>query len=323
MKTAPEIFLVLLILGGGTVIADAQPAAKIPRIGVLSGGDPTHVEAFPQGLRERGYVEGQNITIEWRDAKGRLERLPELAAELVRLKADVIVVQSNPAVIALKQATQTIPIVMAVVGDPVGAGFVASLAKPGGNITGLSNQHEETSGKRLGLLKEVNPRISNVAVLRNPSIPTHSVLWRETQAAAVVLGVKLTAVDFRGPDEFEGAFGTMIREHADALIVLPDPVTNTRRKQIIDLAARHRFPTMYPFPQWVEGGGLISYGPSLTDLWRRAVYYVDRILKGAKPADLPVEQPTKFELIVNLKTARALGLAIPQAVLIRADRVIQ
>ena len=321
MKSILKLFLVLLILGG-TAIADAQKVAKMFRIGVLAGGE-VDVEAFRQGLRERGYVEGRNITIEWRDAGGKLDRLPALAAELVRLKVEVIVVQSNPAVIALKQATQTIPVVMAIVGDPVGAGFVASLAKPGGNITGLSNQHEETSGKRLGLLKEVNPKISHVAVLRNSTIPTHSVLWRETQAAAVALGVKALAVDFRSHDDFEGAFGTMIREHADALIVLPDPVTNTRRKQLIDFAARQRLPAMYPFPQWVEDGGLISYGPSRADLWRRSAYYVDRILKGAKPADLPVEQPTRFELIINLKTAKALGLTVPQAVLIRADRVIQ
>ena len=301
---------------------DAQQPVKIPRIGVLAGGAPNH-HAFRQGLSERGYVEGRTITIEWRDVEGKLDRLPDVAAELVRLKVDVIVVSSNPAVIALKQATQTIPIVMANVGDPVGAGFVAGLAKPGGNITGLSNQHEETSGKRLGLLKEVNPKISHVAVLRNPSIPTHSVLWRETQTAATALGVKALAVDFRSHDDFESAFGTMIRGRTDALVVLPDPVTNTRRKQIVELAARYRLPAMYPFSQWVEDGGLISYGPSPADLWRRSAYYVDRILKGAKPADLPVEQPTKFELIINLKTAKALGLTIPQSILIRADQVIQ
>ena len=323
MKTTLKFFLGLLVLGGGAAVADAQQPRKIPRIGVLVGGGALHVEAFRQGLRERGYVEGQNITIEWRNAAGNLDRLPALAAELVRLKVDVIVVSSNPAVIALKQATQTIPIVMASVGDPVGAGFVAGLAKPGGNITGLSNQHEETSGKRLELLKALNPKISHVAVLRNPSIPTHSVLWRETQVAAVVLGVKLTAVDFRGPDDFESAFETIIRERADALVVLPDPVTTARRKQIIDLAARHRLPAMYPFPQRVEDGGLIAYGPSFADLWRRSAYYVDRILKGAKPADLPVEQPTRFELVINLKTAKTLGLTIPQSVLLRADHVIQ
>jgi putative tryptophan/tyrosine transport system substrate-binding protein len=303
-------------------VVEAQQLKKLPRIGFLAGGSPDR-NAFTQGLRERGYVEGQNIAVEWRDAEGKLDRLPDLAAELVRLKSDVIVAQSNPAVIALKQATQTIPIVMAIVGDPVGAGFIASLSKPGGNITGLSNQHQDTSGKRLEILKELNSKISRVAVLRNATIPTHSVLWKETETAAVELGVRVIAVDHRSPDEFESNFRTAVREQAAAVIVLPDPVSNVRRQLIIELAAKHRLPAMYPFPEWVYEGGLIFYGPNRADLYRRSAYYVDKILKGTKPADLPVEQPTKFELVVNLQTAKQIGLTIPQRVLGRADKVIK
>ena len=307
-----------------TGASHAQQPGKLYRIGVLVSTTVSYRrEALLQGLRELGYVEGKNITIELRSAEGKFERLPALAAELVRLKVDVIVTSSNPAIIALKQATRDIPIVMTVVGDPIGAGFIQSLARPGGNITGLSSVAKELSGKRLELLKEISPNISRVAVFRNPTIPTHAVLWKETQAAATALGIKLIPLDFRGPDEFESLFSAMAKEHAEALIVLPDPITLAQRKQIVDLAAKNRLPGMYPFGDFVDVGGLIAYGPSATDLWRRGAIYVDKILKGRKPADLPVEQPTKFETVLNMKTAKALGITIPQTILVQADRVIE
>jgi ABC-type uncharacterized transport system substrate-binding protein len=235
---------------------------------------------------------------------------------------DVIIVSSNPAIIALKKATQTIPIVMTSVADPVGAGFIASLARPGGNITGLTNISEQLSGKRLELLKEINPKIARVAVFRNPTIPTHAVLWKETQDASQAVGLKVLPLDIRAPDEIERAFGAMVKQRAEAFIVLPQPVTNNRQ-QIVGLAAKNRLPGMYPFPDDADAGGLMSYGPSRTDLWRRGAVYVDKILKGRKPEDLPVEQPTKFELVINLKTAKQIGLTIPPNVLARADKVIK
>jgi putative ABC transport system substrate-binding protein len=302
----------------------AQQPRKLFRIGVLVSTTVTYRrEAFLQGLRELGYVEGKNIAIEFRSAEGKFDRLPALAAELVRLEVDVVVTSSNPAITALKQATRDIPIVMTVVGDPVGAGFIQSLARPGGNITGMSSVAEQLSGKRLELLKEIDPKISRVAVFRNPTISIHAVLWKETQAAATALRMKLIPLDFRGPDDFESLFGAMAKQHAEALIVLPEPITLAQRKQIVDLAARNRLPGMYPFGDFVDAGGLISYGPSSADSWRRGAIYVDKILKGRKPADLPVEQPTKFEMVLNMKTAKALGLTIPQTILVQADRVIE
>ncbi len=316
-------FAILVLLLGHVGIAEAQKPAKVARIGVLSGPTDPGVEAFRQGLRELGYVEGKSITIEHRSAEGKLDRLLDLAAELVRLKVDVIVASSNLAIIALKQATQTIPIVMSIASDPVGAGFIASLARPGGNITGLTVIAEQLSGKRLELLKEINPKISRVAVFRNLTTPTHAVLWKETQDAAAVLGIKVLPLDIRGPDEIESAFGTMAREHAEALIVLPEPISFTHRKQIVDLAAKNRLPAMYPWNEFVDSGGLMAYAPNRDDLWRRAATYVDKILNGTKPADLPVQQPMKFELIFNLKAAKQIGLTIPQSVLYRADKVIK
>ena len=317
-------WLLATVLLATVSLAAAQQAKKVHHIGVLV---PTTVafprEVFLQGLRELGYAEGKNIAIEYRSAEEKFDRLPELAAELVRLKVDVIVASSNAAIIALKQATQSIPIVMTIVGDPVGAGFVASLARPGGNITGLSNIAEQLSGKRLELLKEIKPKITRVAVFRNPTLPTHAVLWKETQAAATAFGVKLLPLDIRGSDEIENAFSAMVRERAEAFIVLPEPITLSKRQQIVDLAARNRLPGMYPFGDFTDAGGLIYYGPSRIDLWKRAATYVDKILKGTKPADLPVEQPTKFELVINLKTAKQIGLTIPQSVLYRADKVIK
>jgi len=325
MKKAGVLsILFVVVLLAVAVMAEAQQPTKVPRIGVLQATNaPFQHEALLQGLREFGYAEGKNIAIEYRSADGQLERLPELAAELVRLKVDVIVAASNPAIIALKKATQTIPIVMTVVADPVGAGFIASLARPGGNITGLTNIAEQLSGKRLELLKEINPKIARVAVFRNPTIPTHAVLWKETQDASQVLGLKVLPLDIQGPDEIERAFGAMVKEHAEALIVLPQPVTSSKQEHIVELAAKNRLPGMYPFADDVEAGGLMAYGPSRADLWRRGAVYVDKILKGRKPVDLPVEQPTKFEFVINLKTAKLIGLTIPPNVLARADKVIK
>jgi putative tryptophan/tyrosine transport system substrate-binding protein len=303
--------------------AEGQQAKKVPRIGVLTGPVDPGVEAFRQGLRELGYVESKSITIEHRSAEGKLDRLPDLAAELVRLKVDVIVGSGNLTITALKEATETIPIVIAIAADPVGNGFVASLARPGGNITGLTVIAEQLSRKRLELLKEINPRITRVAVTRSPITATHVVLWEETQAAAKALGIKVFPLDIRGPDDIENAFGTIAREHAEGLIVLPEPVSFTNRKRIVDLAAKSRLLAMYPWKEFADSGGLLVYSPNRDDLWRRSATYVDKILKGAKPADLPVEQPTKFELVINLKTAKALGLTIPQTLLLRADQVIE
>jgi putative ABC transport system substrate-binding protein len=303
--------------------AEAQQPKKVPRIGVLTGPVDPGVEAFRQGLRELGYVERENITIERRSAEGQVDRLPDLAAELVRLKVDVIVGSSNLAIVALQKATQTIPIVMAIVGDPVGAGFVASLARPGGNITGLTVIAEQLSRKRLELLKEIDPKITRVAVFRNPTTPTHTVLWEETRAAATALGIKVFPFDIRSRDDIDGLFGTMAREHAEGLLVLPDPVSFTNRKQIVDLAAKTKLLAMYPWNEFAEAGGLMVYSPNRDNLWRRSATYVDKILKGAKPGDLPIEQPTKFDLVINLKTAKALGLTIPPSLLLRADQVIE
>ncbi len=302
----------------------AQPqSAKVPRVGVIYPEGAAAREAFGEGLRERGWIEGRNIIVENRPGEGNVERLVETAAEIVDLKVDVIVASSNPAIAALKSRTRTIPIVMAVVGDPVGAGFIASLSRPGGNITGLSSLAEGLSAKRLEILVELNPRMSRIAVLRNSAIPTHAVLYGETQVAARTMKVTLVPVDFRGAEDFDGAFRTMVRDRVDAFVPLPDPVTIAQRATIVNLAAKHRLAGIYPFGVFVESGGLAAYGPSITDLWRRSAGYVDRILKGARPADLPVQQPTKFELLINMKTAKELGITIPQSVLVRADRVIE
>ena len=323
---------ILIALGMGafaaplTSLAQQQPA-KVPRIGFLQASSPSvnrhFADAFRQGLRAFGYVEGQNIAIEERWAEGKFERLPDLAAELVRLKVDVIVVGSTPGSRAAKQATTTIPIVMVNVGDPVGTGLVASLARPGGNVTGLSDLTVDMSAKRLELLKEVAPTASRVAVLWNPTHPTNPLQLRETQVAAQALGLTLQPVEVRSSDEFERAFAAMTRERASVLLVLGDILTVLHRSRVADLAAKNWLPAMYPFREQAEAGGLMSYGPSLPDMYRRAAAYVDKILKGSKPGDLPVEQPTKFELVINLKTAKTLGLKIPQSVLVRADEVIQ
>ncbi len=307
--------------------ADAQPPPKIPRIGYLGSSSPSAVagllESFRQGLRELGYVEGQNIFIDYRWAEGRPDRLLPLAAELIHLRVDVFVTASNSGVAALQQATRTIPIVVATMGDPVGSGFVASLARPGGNITGLSVLAEELGGKWVELLREAVPKVSRVAVLAVSQNPVHRTIWTEIQVAAKALKVTPQRQEVAGPDEIEHAFASLIKGRAQGLIVLPHAVTGAHRTQIVGLAAKNRLPGMYPDRLYVEAGGLMSYGPNFFDLHRRAATYVDKILKGAKPADLPVEQPTKFELVINLKTAKTLGLMIPPSVLIRADQVIQ
>ncbi len=308
-------------------VAQAQQPKKVPRIGVLFSGTPANfslrTEAFLQGLRDLGYVEGKTVTIEWRWGKDRVEQLPELAAELVRLNADIIVTNGTTASKALRNATRTIPIVMVVVGDPVGTGLVESLARPGGNATGLSNLTPELSGKRLELLKEVVPTASRVAVLLNPANPTNPIQLRETQAAAPAFGVTLLSLEVKGPDDFERAFTAMRMERAGALIVFGDVMFYSQRSRIVELAVKSRLPGIYVQPEIAAAGGLMSYGPSTNDMFRRAAIYVDKILKGAKPADLPVEQPMKFEFIINLKAAKRIGLTIPQSVLYRADKVIK
>jgi putative ABC transport system substrate-binding protein len=308
--------------------ADAQQAGKVARIGFLGGRSPSDMspllDAFRQGLRELGWVEGQNIVIDYRFAEGRFDRLPDLAAELVRLKVDVIVAQPTPATAAAKNATETIPIVMISVGDPVGLGLIASLARPGGNVTGSSySVGLEIAGKVLELLKETVPKVRRVAILSNPANPAHPLAIRELDVAARSLGVQLQLLEARGPDEFAGAFAAMAKERVGALLVLADGMFALHRTRLADLAARSRLPAAYGLREMVEAGGLMSYGSSTRDLYRRSATFVDKILKGAKPGDLPVEQPTKFELVINMKTAKALGLTIPPLLLLRADEVIQ
>jgi len=308
-------------------MAEAQKPAKTPRLGFLANGSAsselTRIAAFQRALSELGYVEGQNIAIEYRYADGKLDRLPGLAAELVGLKVDIIMAVGIAAAHAAKNATTTIPIVMPIVADPVASGLVVSLARPGGNITGFSTQAPELSQKRLELLREAFPKVSRVAVLWNPEAPAPVLAFKETQAAAKVLGLQLQSLQVRSPDGFESAFSAMRRERAGALQVLSDLLTQTYRARIVALAANSRLPAVYQDSQWVKDGGLMSYGPDLLDLYRRAATYVDKILKGAKPADLPVEQPMKFELVINLKTAKQIGLTIPPNVVVRADKVIK
>ena len=318
-----------LIVALGILAAPLAPAAqqptKVPRIGFLAWGSPPpadrYGESFRQGLRDLGYVEGQNIVVEYRWAEGRSDRAADLAAELVRLKVDVIVAFATPAILAAQNATKTTPIVMGVAADPVGTGFVANLARPGGNITGLSLMSPDLAGKRLELLREVLPGIARVAFLASGRSPAGRLFVQETQVAAQKLGVQIQPVVVGGPEEFESAFAAMRRERAGALIV--QPLFTEHRQRIVALAARHRLPIISDSREFADAGGLMSYGPNLREIYRRAATYVDKILKGAKPADLPVEQPTRFEMVINLKTAKALGLTIPPSVLVRADQVIQ
>jgi len=307
--------------------ASAQQAAKVPRIGYLAPASLSalvvRTDAFRQGLRDLGYVEGKNIVIEWRSAEGKVDRLPALAAELVRLKVDVIVTTGPTGTRPAKEATSTIPIVMAQDIDPVATGFIASLARPGGNITGLSSLVPEISGKQLELLKEIVPKIARVAVLWASSNPGNAQVLREMERPAETLGVKLQSLDVLGPKDIQTAFRVASKGRADAVLVLQNGVVLAHRTELAELAIKIRLPAMYPRLQFVEDGGLVSYGASFADMDRRAATYVDKILKGAKPADLPVEQPTKFELIINLKAAKQIGLTIPPSVLARADRIIR
>jgi putative ABC transport system substrate-binding protein len=307
--------------------AQAQQPTKIPRIGILFGVSPSavaaRVEAFRQGLRELGYVEGKNIVIEWRYAEGKIDRLPALAAELVRLNVDVIVTAGPTVTRAVKETTATIPIVMAQDTDPVGNGFVASLARPGGNITGLATLSPELSGKRLELLKEVIPRLSRVAVIGTSTQPGYAQQLREIELAAGAFKVKLQYLDVQNPKDIETAFREARKGRAGAVLVLQTPVLTSQRTQIVDLAAKNRLPATYPQTEYTEAGGLMYYGANTPDLFRRAATYVDKILKGRTPADLPVEQPMRFEFIINLQAAKKIGLTIPPNVLVRATKVIR
>jgi putative tryptophan/tyrosine transport system substrate-binding protein len=306
--------------------AEAQPPTPVPRIGVLSAatrGQDRNLEAFLEGLRARGYVEGQHVVLEYRGVAGQYERSPALAAELVRLPVDVLLAGGTPAALAAKDATTTIPIVMAGVGDPVGSGLVASLARPGGNVTGVSVLQPEVVGKQLEFLSAVRPTVSRVAVLWNPANPGHAPNVRAAEEAAQVLGVQLHFLEARGPDAFDRAFAAITRADAGALLVLGDAMFRQHRSRLAELAAMSRLPTAHNDRTYVEAGGLLCYGPSHPDMYRRAATYVDKILKGAKPGDLPVEQPTTFELVINLKTAEALGLTIPPALLLQATEVIR
>ena len=307
---------------------EAQQASKVPRIGYLTGATPeaqsTRTDAFRQGLRDLGYMEGKNITIEWRYAEGKSDVYSTLAAELVRLKVDIIITGGTNITRAAKEATATIPIVMAQDNDPLGNGFVTSLSRPGGNITGLSNFSPELSGKRLELLKEIVPKLSRVAVLGSSTAPSTALLLKELKPAAGALGIKLQLLDVLAPQEIETAFRAANKGRAEAILnMVPGPIALAHRLEIAELAIKSRLPVMYERAIYVEAGGLMYYGVNVLDLDRRAAIYVDKIFKGAKPADLPVEQPTNFELVINLKTAKQIGLTIPPNVLARADRVIK
>jgi putative tryptophan/tyrosine transport system substrate-binding protein len=327
MKQTMAIFALCAMLFAHCLPALAQQPGKIPRIGFLfvnfPSSTPARYEAFRQRLRELGYVEGKNIVIESRSAEGKVDRLPALLDELVRLKVDVIVTTGPSGTRAAKEASVTIPIVMAADIDPVGSGFVASLARPAGNITGLSSLSPELSGKRLELLKEIVPRLARVAVLGTSTVPGNAQALRETELAARAFKVKLQYLDVLGAKDIEVAFRAASKERADGVLVLTGQVLNSHRTRVVDLAVKSRLPAIYNLPEFVEAGGLVSYAANSTDLYRRAAIYVDKILKGAKPADLPVEQPMKFELIINLKAAKQIGLTIPPNVLARADKVIR
>ena len=321
------LLAILIALTACGAMSEAQPLKKVSRIGYLqvtpSASVVARTEAFREGLRELGYVEGQNILIEWRFAEGKADRLSFLAAELARLNVDVIVTSGPTVTRSAHEATVTIPIVMTFDNDPVGNGFVASLARPGGNITGLSSLSVEISGKQLDLLKEIVPKLSRVAVLGTSTNPGNAQVIKEVELAARALEVNLQYLDARGSKDIETAFRAASKGHADAVLVLAGPGLVTNRKQVIHLTVRDRLPAMYYRREFVEDGGLMSYGVNFADLDRRAARYVDKILKGAKPADLPIEQPKKFEFIINLKAAKQIGLSIPSNVLARADRVIR
>ncbi len=330
MKTGRALTLIVTLALGtlaAPITSGGQQAARIPRIGVLHPGAPAtsshFAAAFTEGLREQGYLEGQNIVVERRFGEAKAERLSEIAAELVRLKVDVIVVSTDPGIAAVKQQTQTIPIVMANSTDPVGTGFVASLARPGGNVTGLSSLSPELSGKRLELLKEALPGLSRVAIVWNPDVRGGVLECKETESAARSLRLQLQSVEVNRTDDFDRAFAALTTGRAQALTVAAFSLVFMNRSQIASLTQKNRLPSMFGLREFADAGGLMAYGPNLADGWRRAAAYVDKILKGARPGELPVEQPTKFELVINLKTAKALGLTIPPSLLRRAEHVIQ
>jgi ABC-type uncharacterized transport system substrate-binding protein len=309
------------------LVATAQPAGKTYRIGFL-GNSTAALEAnlvgpFREGLRDLGYVEGRNVQIEYRWADGKYERFPELVAELVALKVDVIVTAGTPAALAVMRATVTIPLVMVAVGDPVGSGLVTSLARPGGSMTGLTSIAPDLEGKRLELLREAVPKLSRVSVIWNPANPFHVTAERQARSAAQTLHMTVHSVGVRSAQELDPAFEAIVRERLGAFIVLADRIFLHNRSRLVDFAARHRLPAVYAYRELVEAGGLMSFGPNYADMHRRAATFVDKILKGARPADLPVEQPTKFELLINLKTAKALGLPISPSLLARADEVMR
>ena len=319
------IVTLLVSLLAVPLAAAAQPPGKVYRIGYLATTPPpAHLwDALLDGLRERGYSEGQNLVFERRFSEGNAERFPEFAAEMVQLRVDLIIAITTPAALAVKNATKTIPIVMTTAIDPVGAGLVASLARPGGNVTGNAILYPELSTKRLEFLKDVVPGLSRVVVLWNAANPANAAVWQETQAAARALGLLLHAQDVRSAQDFEGAFARTAQAHPEALLVLDDALINMHREHIAEFATREHLPSVFAARESVVAGGLMSYGPSLPDLFRRAATYVDKILKGVKPADLPMEQPMKFELVINLKTAKALEITIPPSVLFQADEVIR
>jgi putative ABC transport system substrate-binding protein len=318
------LWLLTVILLVSIPLAEAQQPEKIPRIGILFIGsrNQPHLAAFKQGLRERGYTEGKDIVIEYRYAEGRYDRLPELASDLARMNVDVIVTTSSISARAARKATNTIPIVMTT-GNPVEQGLAASLAKPGGNVTGLTVMLAEMSGKRVEILKETFPKMSRVAVVWAPSQIEAAWGFKETQETVQAFSLKLQSVEIQRAEDIEKVFAEIPKARASALIVILSPFVTLHSKRIVELALKHNLPGMYPTRQFAEEGGLMAYGPLIADLYRRAATYVDKILKGARPADLPVEQPTKFELVINLKTAKQIGLTIPPIVLARADRVIK
>jgi putative tryptophan/tyrosine transport system substrate-binding protein len=329
MKKKITVLTLCAVLFALSDSASAQQPAEIPRVGLLRPSRSDHagsqalIDAFRQGLRELGYVEGQNIRLEIRWADGNRDRLPQLAGELVRLKVDVIVSGGSTATDAAKRASSTIPIVMTQVADPERDGFVASLARPGANITGLTHMNTELAGKRLELLKESVPKASRVAVLWNPANPSQAFNFKELETAAKALAVTVQSLQVRTPGDFDRAFDAAVKGRIGGIFVSSDGMINSHRKDVVNRVTKNRLPAMYTEPEWVDAGGLMVYGPSNADLYRRAATYVDKILKGVKPADLPVERPIKFELIINLKAAKQIGLTIPPNVLVRADKVIR
>ncbi len=321
------LMVILAVLLTAPLAAEAQPPERTVTIGYLGNSSPALeanlVAAFREGLRQLGYLEGRNLIIKYEWVEGQQERYPVLARELARLQPDVILTAGTPGTLAAKQATQSIPIVAAVAGDPVQAGLVSSLAKPGGNVTGLSGATPELEGKRLDLLKQAVPNLSRVAILLNPANPFTTIAWKTNQSAAAALGVKLQPVEARGAGDLDRALASIKAARPHGLIIIADRLLLAYRAPIVQFVTKNRLPGMFPFREFVQEGGLMAYGPDYVDLFRRAATYVDKILKGAKPADLPVEQPTKFELVINLKTAKALGLTIPPSLLLQVDQVIE